>query len=98
MGFRDAIRCLVAWSQGEKRLVVFATKYASFIHRPKQSVQLHQHFKYSMSQQKQQTTAESLHTPQEPAHQIRDVVEDKHAIIKATGWNGSYLLEPPYQK
>jgi hypothetical protein len=77
---------------GQVTLVVLRKLcHASFYPPTKRSVQLQQ-----QQQQQLQQPLNHWH-PQEPVHQVRDVVGDKHAIIQRPDGTEVTLLEPPYR-
>jgi hypothetical protein len=67
--------------------------HASFYPPTKHSAHLHQ--QQQIQQQQQQPS--NHYIPQEPVHQVRDVVEDKHAIMQRPTGTEVTLLEPPYR-
>jgi hypothetical protein len=90
---------LLRWDtsrKGQVTLVVLRKLcHASFYPPTKQSTQLHQQLQFQQQQQQQQPV--NQYVPQEPAHQVRDVVEDKHAIMQRPDGTEVTLLEPPYR-
>jgi hypothetical protein len=79
---------------GQVTLVVLRKLcHASFYPPTKQSVHLHQ--QQQIQQQQQQPL--NHYMPQDPMQQVRDVVEDKHAIMQRPDGTEVTLLEPPYR-
>jgi hypothetical protein len=92
---------LLRWDNsrtGQVTLVVLRKLcHASFYPSTKQLPILQPKQKQMNPLQQQQQPPLNHWSPQEPVHQVRDVVGDKHAIIQRPDGTEVTLLEPPYR-